>query len=302
MRILLFGKNGQVGWELQRSLAPLGELTALDVDSQELCGNLTNLTGIQQTIQELSPNIIVNAAAYTAVDKAEKEPELAHQINALAPGLLAQEAKHHNAQLIHYSTDYVFDGSGHHSRLETEITHPLNVYGEPKLAGENNIIATGCSYLILRTSWVYATYGNNFIKAILRLAQERDHLDIVDDQIGTPTGAELLADITAQIIHTTGVNSYDKSGIYHLTADGHTSWYSFADLILAYAKKFDKPLKVQPGTVRAIKTINFPTPAKRPLNSRLNTYKLQKTFGLTLPNWQTCAVRTLNEILGKKYD
>jgi len=299
MRILLFGKNGQVGWELQRSLAPLGELIALDIESQALCGNLTNPVGIQQTIEELSPNIIVNAAAYTAVDKAEKEPELAHKINALAPGLLAQAAKRHNAWLIHYSTDYVFDGSGHHPRLETEITSPLNVYGASKLAGEKNIIASGCSHLIFRTSWVYAAYGNNFIKTILRLAQERDHLDIVDDQIGTPTGAELLADITAQILNTIGEHDHDKSGIYHLTADGYTSWHNFADLILTYAKQFDMSLKVQPDAVRAIKTINFPTPAERPLNSRLDTCKFQKTFGLNLPNWQICATRTLNEILAK---
>jgi dTDP-4-dehydrorhamnose reductase len=300
MKILLFGKNGQVGWELQRSLAPLGELVALSSDSQILCGNLTNLVGIQKTIQELSPDIIVNAAAYTAVDKAEKEPELAHLINAQAPGLLAQEAKRLNAWLVHYSTDYVFDGSGHHPRLETEATNPLNVYGESKLAGEKNIIASGCSHLIFRTSWVYGAHGNNFIKTILRLAQERDHLDIVDDQIGAPTGAELLADITAQIIHTTSHNSLNKSGTYHLTADGHTSWYNFADLILTYARQFELPLKIQPDAVRAIKTANFPTPAKRPLNSRLNTCKLQNTFGLSLPNWQTGVTRTLNEILGKQ--
>ncbi len=297
MKILLFGKNGQVGWELQRSLLPLGELITLDHDSPSLCGDFSNPAGISRTIRDVKPNIIVNAAAYTAVDKAEQESPLAHAINAQTPGVLAQEAKQLNAWLIHYSTDYVFDGSGDHPRLETEATNPLNVYGESKRQGEKNIAASSCSHIILRTSWVYGAHGNNFIKTILRLAQQRDHLDIVDDQIGAPTGAELLADITAQIIPTISNNSPDKSGIYHLAADGHTSWFNFAELILAYARQFDMPLTIKPDALQAIKTINFPTPARRPLNSRLNTYKLQNAFGLSLPNWQTGVERVLSEIL-----
>ncbi len=299
MKILLFGKNGQVGWELQRSLAPLGELVALSENSQTLCGELTNPLGIQKTIQTVSPDIIVNAAAYTAVDKAEQEPNLVHAINAQAPGVLAQAAKQINAWLIHYSTDYVFDGSGIHERLETDETNPLNVYGVSKLAGEQNIVNSGCKHLIFRTSWVYAAYGNNFIKTILRLAKERDQLKFIDDQIGAPTGAELLADVTAQIIRTIS-NKPENSGLYHLVANGHTSWYEFAQLIIDHARQFNTPLKIQPDASHRIKTVDFPLPAKRPLNSRLNTSKLETTFGLQLPHWQIGVERTLTEILNNR--
>jgi len=298
MRILLFGKNGQVGWELQRSLAPLGELIALNSTNAEFCGDFTNLTGIKQTIRKIAPDIIVNAAAYTAVDKAENEPELAHILNAQAPGVIAQEAKQLNAWLIHYSTDYVFNGSGDQPYLEIDVTDPLNVYGKTKLEGENNIIASGCSHLIFRTSWVYATNGNNFIKTILRLAQQRDKLKVVNDQIGSPTGAELLADVTAYTLlslkHQPGV-----SGIYHLVARGYTSWYDFAKFILEHARYANFPLKIQSEALLPIASIDFPLPAKRPLNSRLNTCKLENTFDLNLPAWQTGVSRTLTEILGK---
>jgi len=296
MKILLFGKNGQVGWELQRSLAPLGELIALSKNSAELCGDLTDLNGIAKTVRTVAPDVIVNAAAYTAVDKAESEKELAYLINALAPDVLAKEAKRNNAWLIHYSTDYVFDGSGKYAKVETDSTGPLNVYGKTKLEGEQFINASNCLHLIFRTSWVYATHGNNFIKTMLRLAQDRDHLKIIDDQIGAPTGADLLADITAHTIRI-ALHQPTLSGLYHLVASGETSWYGYANLIFDFSRKEKISLKIQPETTLPVLSNAFPTPAKRPLNSRLNTHKLQNAFGLNLPPWQTGVKRTLAEIL-----
>ncbi|MBP6366229.1 MAG: dTDP-4-dehydrorhamnose reductase [Nitrosomonas sp.] len=298
MKILLLGKNGQVGWELQRSLAPLGELIALNSSSKKLCGDLTNLSGIQTTVRKIAPDIIVNAAAYTAVDKAESESELAHIINAEAPGMLAQEAKQLKAWLIHYSTDYVFDGKGNQPYLETDIPNPSNIYGKSKLTGENNIVAAGCSHLIFRTSWVYGAHGNNFMKTILRLAQQRDQLNVVNDQIGSPTGAELVADITAYVLRTLKYQS-DVSGIYHLVAKGETSWFEFAKFILQQAYNANFSLKVQANALSPIPSSAFPLPAKRPLNSRLNTSRLEETFGLNLPEWEISASRTLAEILNK---
>jgi dTDP-4-dehydrorhamnose reductase len=296
MKILLFGKNGQVGWELQRSLAPLGELIALSRNNTELCGDLTDLNGIAKTVRAVAPDVIVNAAAYTAVDKAESETELAYLINALAPDVLAKEAKRNNAWLIHYTTDYVFDGSGNHPRVETDSPSPLNVYGKSKLAGEQLINASNCLQLIFRTSWVYAAYGNNFIKTMLRLAQERDQLTIINDQIGAPTGADLLADITAHIIRT-ALHQPALSGLYHLVASGETSWYGYASWIFDFAKKKKFPLKIHPENMLPVPSTTFPTPANRPLNSRLNTRKLQNTFNLNLPCWQTGVTRILEEIL-----
>lgn len=298
MKILLFGGNGQVGWELQRSLIPLGELIALNSASENYCGDLTNLKDIKQTIRKIVPDIIVNAAAYTAVDKAENEPELAQILNAEAPGVLAQEAKQINARLIHYSTDYVFNGAGDQPYLETHPAEPLNVYGKTKLEGEKNIQTSGCSHLIFRTSWVYATYGNNFIKTMLRLAQHRDKLTIVNDQIGSPTGAELIADVTAHALLTLKHNP-EVSGLYHLVAKGNTSWYDFAKFILEHAEHANISLKVKSIALQPIKSSDFPLPAKRPLNSRLNICKLQKTFNLILPEWQAGVSRTLTEILDK---
>ena len=264
------------------------------------CGDLTNLVGIRQTIRKIAPDIIVNAAAYTAVDKAESETELAYILNAQAPGALAQEAKQLNAWLIHYSTDYVFNGSDDQPHLETDVTDPLNVYGKTKLEGENNIIASGCSHLIFRTSWVYATNGNNFIKTILRLAQQRDKLTIVNDQIGSPTGAELIADITAYTLLSLKYQP-EVPGVYHLVAKGYTSWYEFAKFILEHARRANFPLKIQSDALLPIASIDFPLPAERPLNSRLNTCKLEKTFDLNLPIWQTGVSRTLTEVLSKEF-
>ena len=299
MKILLFGKNGQVGWELQRSLAPLGELVALGTDSQDLCGDLTNLEGIAQTVRAVAPDIIVNAAAYTAVDKAESEPEWARTINALAPGVLAHEAKRSGAWLIHYSTDYVFDGSGDTAWLETDPTGPLSVYGKTKLEGEEAIRAAGCQHLIFRTSWVYAARGGNFAKTMLRLAQERDSLSVINDQAGAPTGADLLADVTAHAIRA-ALQRPDVSGLYHLVARGETTWHGYASFIIDFARQFGIEIKVVPEAIQPVPTSAFPTAAKRPLNSRMNARKLQNTFGLDLPHWQTGVARMLTEFLEKQ--
>jgi dTDP-4-dehydrorhamnose reductase len=298
MKILLLGKNGQVGWELQRSLAPLGELIALDAGSKELCGDFTDLDSLARTVRSVAPDVIVNAAAHTAVDKAESEPELVRTINALAPGVLAQEAKRANAWLIHYSTDYVFDGSGDKPWLETDATAPLNVYGATKLEGEQLIQHSGCRYLIFRTSWVYGARGGNFAKNMLRLAQARESLSVIDDQIGAPTGADLLADITAHAIRTARQRS-ELSGLYHLVAGGVTSWHGYASFVLDFARRAGIPLKVAPEAIQPVPTSAFPTPAKRPHNSRMDTTKLQHTFDLNLPSWQVGVVRMLSEVLEK---
>ncbi len=299
MKILLLGKNGQVGWELQRSLAPLGEVFALATNSPELCGDLTNLAGLKQTIRDIAPDIIVNAAAYTAVDKAESEPDLAYVINALAPELLAQEAKRSGAWLVHYSTDYVFDGSGDQPRLETATTGPLNVYGQSKLSGEAAIIASGCQHLIFRTSWVYAARGNNFAKTMLKLAQERESLSVINDQIGAPTGADLLADVTAHAVRSALLRP-ELSGLYHLVASGQTSWHGYASFVIDYARQAGIDIKVATAAIQAVASNAFVTAAQRPLNSRLDTHKLQNTFDLHLPHWQTGVIRLLDEILEKK--
>ena len=298
MKILLFGKNGQVGWELQRSLAPLGELIALDSSNGELCGDFTDLDGLARTIRSVAPDVIVNAAAHTAVDKAESEPELARTINALAPGLLAQEAKRANAWLIHYSTDYVFDGSGDRPWLETDPVAPLNVYGTSKLEGEQLIRQSGCQHLIFRTSWVYGARGGNFAKTMLRLAGERDSLNVINDQTGAPTGADLLADITAHAVRT-ALSRHELSGLYHLVAGGKTSWHGYASYVIDFARRAGIPLKVAPDAIKPVPTSAFPTAAMRPHNSRMDTTKLQRSFDLILPSWEMGVARMLSEVLGK---
>lgn len=295
-KILLLGKGGQVGWELQRSLAVLGELVALDFDSTTLCGDFTNLKGLAETVREVRPTVIVNAAAHTAVDKAESEPELAHTINALAPQVLAQEAEKIGALLVHYSTDYVFDGAGDKAWQEQDQTGPLSVYGTSKLAGEQYIQAACQHHLIFRTSWVYAARGGNFAKTMLKLAKERDQLNIINDQIGSPTGAELLADVTAHVIQQ-HLKNKALSGVYHLVASGETSWFNYAQFVIEYARSKGHAIKVAPEAILAVPTSAFPTPAKRPHNSRLNTQKLQNTFSLSLPHWQVGVQRMLDEIL-----
>jgi dTDP-4-dehydrorhamnose reductase len=296
MKILLFGKGGQVGWELQRSLAPLGELVALDFDSTEHCGSFTDLKGLVDTVREVKPDLIVNAAAHTAVDKAESEPDLVRTLNALAPGLLAREAARVGAWLVHYSTDYVFDGGGNRAWVEADTPAPLSVYGQTKLEGEQLIQAAGPRHLVFRTSWVYASRGGNFAKTMLRLAQERDKLTVIDDQIGAPTGAELLADVTAQAIRQVLQRPLD-GGLYHLAASGETSWFSYAKHVLAQARLLRPDLQIKATEVLPVPTSAFPTPARRPHNSRLDCSRLRATFGLNLPPWQLGVDRMLAETL-----
>jgi len=296
MKILLLGKNGQVGWELQRSLAPLGEVIALDRHSTDFCGDLSNLPGLAATVQELRPDVIVNAAAHTAVDKAESESELARTINALALGVLAQEAQKLGAWLVHYSTDYVFDGSGTQPWLETDAPAPLNVYGQTKLEGEQ-LMAEHCQrHLIFRTSWVYAARGGNFARTMLRLAAERERLTVIDDQWGAPTSAELIADITAHAVRQV-LGQPQHAGTYHLTATGETNWHAYAQFVLQTAQAIRPELQFKVREVAAVPSTAFPTAAKRPHNSRLATGLLQSRFGLHLPHWQQGVHRLLAEVL-----
>ena len=297
MRILLFGKNGQVGWELQRALAPLGELVALDFDSAgPLSADFSKPEALAATVRAVRPQIIVNAAAHTAVDKCESEPELARALNAASPAVLAGEAQALGAWLLHYSTDYVFDGSGDTARSEEAPTGPLSVYGRTKLEGEAAIRASGCLHLILRTSWVYAARGGNFAKTMLRLAAERDRLTVIDDQIGAPTGADLLADVSAHVLRS-ALSRPQVAGTYHAVAQGETSWHGYACHVIEAARAAGQPIKVMRDRIEPVPTTAFPTPAERPKNSRLDTRKLRETFDLSLPQWQTGVDRMLAEIL-----
>ena len=295
-KILLLGKNGQLGWELQRSLSVLGEVVALDRHGLHgWSGDLSQPSALAQTVQQIQPQVIVNAAAYTAVDRAESESDVAHAINAQAPQILAQEAQKLGAWLVHFSTDYVFNGSGQSPWTETDACAPLSVYGQTKWQGEQAVAASGCRHLMFRTSWVYGARGGNFAKTMLKLAQERDALRVIDDQIGAPTGADLLADVTAHALASVLEPGSESSGTYHLAASGETSWHGYAQFVLTQAKALGVLLKVQPEDVQAIPTSAFPTPARRPLNSRLETRKIQDTFGLTLPHWTLGVARMLEE-------
>jgi len=296
MKLLLLGKNGQVGWELQRALPLLGELTALDFDSLELKADFSQPESLAETLEAVQPDIIVNSAAHTAVDKAESEPDLVRRINAEAPGVLARWAAAHRAWLVHYSTDYVFDGSGSTPRGEDAPTGPLSVYGQTKLDGEEAIRASGCQHLILRTSWVYAARGGNFAKTMLRLAAERERLSVIDDQIGAPTGADLLADLTAHLLRT-ALARPQVCGTYHAVAAGETSWHGYARFVIDWARRHGQAIKVAPDAIDAVPTSAFPTPARRPLNSRLDTSRLRNSFGLVLPPWQHGVERLLAEVL-----
>ena len=298
MRILLFGKRGQVGWELQRSLAPLGTIVALDREGDgQLCGDFTKLDGLAACVRAVAPDVIVNAAAHTAVDKAEAEPALARTLNALAPGVLAEEASRLGAWLVHYSTDYVFDGSGERPWQESDATAPLSVYGQSKLAGEQAVAACG-KHLIFRTSWVYAARGNNFARTMLRLAGERDRLQVIADQIGAPTGAELLADVTAQALRSVR-RQPQLAGLYHLAAAGETSWHGYARHVVDFARQACESIRVAPSAIEAVPSSAYPLPAPRPLNSRLDTRKLQTAFDLCLPDWRVGVDRMLAEVLEK---
>ncbi|MFN5256366.1 MAG: dTDP-4-dehydrorhamnose reductase [Limnohabitans sp.] len=298
MKILLLGKNGQVGWELQRSLAPLGEVLALDRHSTDYCGDLNQPERLAQTVRDWRPDVIVNAAAHTAVDKAESEPDVARCLNATAPAALAQAAADTDAWLVHYSTDYVFNGQGEQAWQEGDATGPLSVYGQTKREGEQHIADSGCKHLIFRTSWVYAARGGNFAKTMLRLAAERERLTVIDDQHGAPTGADLIADVTAHAIRqATAKPAADLSGIYHLVASGQTSWHGYASHVIAQARALQPAPALKVSEIAPVPTSAFPTPARRPLNSRLSTRKLQQAFGLVLPPWQQGVDRMLREIL-----
>ncbi len=296
LKILLLGSHGQLGWELQRSLSVLGEVVPLHRGSAPLCGDLSQPEALVQTVRSIRPDVIVNAAAHTAVDKAESEAELARLLNATTPGVLAQEAKALDALLVHYSTDYVFDGSGEAPRDEQAPTAPLSVYGKTKLEGEQLIQASGCRHLLFRTSWVYAARGGNFAKTMLRLAQEREQLSVINDQFGAPTGADLLADVTAHAIRHVAQHP-QHLGLYHCVAAGETTWHAYAQYVIERARQLQPDLALKVQAVEPVPTSAFPTPAKRPHNSRLNTQKLQQNFGLQLPLWQQGVQRMLQEIL-----
>ena len=295
MKILLTGKNGQVGFELQRALAPLGEVVAVD---QHEC-DLSNPDAIRQLVAKVAPQVIINPAAYTAVDKAESEQQLAQAINGTAPGVFGEEAARLGALVIHYSTDYVFDGCASGAYLESDTPNPQSVYGKSKLAGEKALQASGADHLIFRTSWVFGAHGANFAKTMLRLAAEREGLKIVADQFGAPTSAALLADVTAQVL-----GQYKRQGrtgfpfgLYHLVAGGCTTWHEYAQTVVRAALAAGKPLKLTADDIVPITTADYPLPAPRPANSRLDTQRLRETFGLELPAWQSGLGHVLQQIL-----
>ena len=293
MNILLLGRHGQVGWELQRALAPLGQVIAC-VRAQ---ADLEDFAALAKLVRTTSPDIIVNAAAYTAVDRAQSDAARALRVNAEAVGVLAAEARRIDSLLVHYSTDYVFDGSKTGAYVETDTPAPLNVYGETKLAGERAISGSGCRHLTFRTSWVYAARGSNFAATMLRLAAERDELKVVNDQTGAPTSAELIADVTAlalhQVLHHSG--AVPAGGLYHLAANGVTSWHGYAQMVIGEARRLGAKLKVAPDQILPISSAAYPAPAKRPHNSTLDTGKLRRDFGLTMPPWQFHVQRMLEQ-------
>lgn len=295
MKILLTGKNGQVGFELQRALAPLGVVHAVDVAE---C-NLADEQSIRQLVQRVKPDLIVNPAAYTAVDKAESEPEIAYAINARAPGIFGEEAEKIGAWVIHFSTDYVFDGTKDGAYSEDDITDPQSVYGRTKRDGELALQASGARHLIFRTSWVVGAHGGNFAKTMLRLAADRELLSVVADQYGAPTSAALLADVTSHLIRQQqreGSVSFPY-GTYHLVASGETNWCDYARYVIGEATKAGKPMKATPERIIPIATAQYPTPASRPANSRLDTQRFRQTFGLELPHWQDGLSHILQQIL-----
>ena len=283
-RFLVTGARGQVGFALQRSLALHGEVIAVDVAECDL----TNPDAIRALVARVQPTAVINPAAHTAVDKAEQEPELAEALNVTAPRVLAESARACGAAFVHYSTDYVFDGSGNQPRDESAVTAPLNVYGRSKRDGELAVLdayaGSDLPHFILRTSWVFGAHGNNFIKTMLRLAQQRDTLSVVADQVGAPTSADLLADLTALVL-----TRRPASGLYHATASGETSWHGFATRVISRARDLGLPVKVDPAAINALTTAQYPTPAQRPLNSRLDTTRLQQALGIRLPDWTLAA-------------
>jgi dTDP-4-dehydrorhamnose reductase len=295
LKILLLGPDGQVGWELRRALAPLGNTLAASRATGGFSGDLANLDALRDTVRRFQPQVIVNAGAYTAVDAAETDLERATLINGQAPGALGEEAARLGATLVHYSTDYVFDGSGDAPWTEDDPVAPVNAYGRTKLEGEEQIRRSGCRHLIFRTSWVYAARGRNFLRTMLRLAGERDRLSVVDDQVGAPTGAELIADVSAHAIRMAAANPA-LNGTWHLCAAGSTSWHGYASHLIEAARQLGATIRVDKAAVIPCRTADFPSPARRPHNSRLATAKLRRDFGLELPDWKSGVDRTLMEI------
>jgi len=296
MRILLLGANGQVGWELQRALAPLGQVIALTRQGAEgLCGDLADREGLVRTVSEVRPRVIVNAAAYTAVDRAEAEPEQARAINATAPGVLAEAASEQGALLVHYSTDYIFAGDGDAAWREDDPSAPLNVYGRTKWEGEQAVRSASPEHLILRTQWVYAARGKNFLHTMLRLASERERLEIVDDQFGAPTGAELIADASVHAIRGV-LHDSQLAGTYHLAAGGVTSWHGYARFLIQAARDAGWDIRVPDEAIVPVGSDAFPTPAKRPNNSRLALERIETRFGLRMPDWREGVTRTIKEL------
>lgn len=295
MRIVVLGGNGQVGWELQRALAPLGDVAALGRETRgDACGDLENPDGLRRALRRLEPDVIANAAAWTNVDRAQSEPERARRVNAEGPAILAAEAKRLDAWLIQYSTDYVFDGSGTKPWHEDDTAAPLNVYGETKWQGEQAIRDTGCRYLILRTQWVYSSRRENFVRTILRLAAERDALEVVDDQTGAPTAAELVADVTAHVVRSFAARP--DSGTYHIAARGETTWHGFARFLVESAHRAGWPLSLTESAIVPVATEASPAAARRPRNCRLDTGRLERTFRLRMPDWRFGVARVLAEM------
>jgi dTDP-4-dehydrorhamnose reductase len=295
MKILLTGKNGQLGFELQRALAPLGEVVA--VGTQDC--NLADADAVRDLVRRVAPDVIVNPAAYTAVDKAESDAATARAVNAIAPAILGEEGAKLGALVLHYSTDYVFDGTKQGAYTESDTPAPQSVYGRTKLEGEQGLAAANPRHLILRTSWVVGAHGGNFAKTMLRLAGERDKLAVVADQFGAPTPAALLADVSAHLVREyarTGGAGFPY-GTYHVAAGGETSWHGYAQFVIGEALAAGKPLKATADAVAPLSTEQYPTPAKRPLNSRLDTTRFRTTFGLRLPHWQDGVRHVLRQIL-----
>lgn len=303
MKILLLGKNGQVGWELQRALQPLGKVIALNRQTNEvgLCGDVANFDAINQTFNIVKPDIVVNATAYTAVDKAESDTVQNNLVNHLAVKNLAEQCQQFNALLVHYSTDYVFDGTGETPWQETDATAPINAYGQAKRDGEIALENSGVKFLNFRTAWVYTSRGKNFIKTMLTLAKSKEQLTIINDQVGTPTAASLIADVTAQALRyyllANDVEKIQLLGHYHLVPTGVTTWCEYAQFIFDLAKKQGENLMIK--EVLPTTTDNYPTPVKRPLNSRLNNQKIQTNFQLSLPQWQQGVEQVVIELLEK---
>jgi dTDP-4-dehydrorhamnose reductase len=303
VRILVLGCRGQVGWELTRALAPLGDVTALDRESSDgLQGDLERPEELRRTLRRLQPHVIANAAAYTDVDGAEAEPDRAERVNAEAPAVLAAEAAELGAWLVHYSTDYVFDGSGVAPWREDDAAAPLSVYGETKWRGECAVRDAGCRHLTFRTQWIYSARGRNFLGAMLRLAAERDRLQVVADQTGAPTGAELIADVTADALRL-AMTRPQLSGTYHLAARGETTWYDYARFALDAARRAGLPVRPTDAAIEPITTAEFPTLARRPRNSRLDVGRLEQAFGVRLPHWQigvAAAIAQIHQRVGRE--